>query len=174
MPDRASFWSSVPEWAQATLAAPGLAIRVREHAALWLVSGNTSAFLRRHAIDTPLGPRDTTAAACFALRLAPDRLLFVSDAARADEFGWTREGCAISDMSDGLVCIELVGAGAIDLLRCGSEYAFESTESRPHESAQLLLAGFRVIVARRADGWRLYVERPWAAALWRWLEQNRE
>jgi len=32
-----------------------------------------------------------------------------------------------------------------------------------------LIAGQRVIVSRREAGWRLHVERPMAAMLWRWL-----
>jgi hypothetical protein len=35
-------------------------------------------------------------------------------------------------------------------------------------------AGFRLVVSRRAQGWRLHIERPWAAALWRWLQAHVE
>jgi len=172
--DRASFWSPVPEWSRARLAGPQVRVGVDRPATLWLVSGDLAAFLHRHGLARALGPREVADGSCHALRLAPDRLLFVCEEPRAGEFGWTSERCAISDLGDGLVCIALEGEGALEVLARASEYPFASAARHPHESAQLMLAGLRVIVSRRVGGWRLLVERPWAAALWRWLEQNLE
>ena len=39
-----------------------------------------------------------------------------------------------------------------------------------HKDYPCWLAGLRVAVARHSTGWRLHIERPWAPALWRWLE----
>ena len=109
MPDRASFWSGVPEWSQARLAGPRVSVGVTPHGALWLVSGNTQAFLAQHGLHAAIGPRAATDAACYALRLAPDRLLFVSEAPCAGEFGFTGDGCAISQAAASLLTEEVKG-----------------------------------------------------------------
>jgi hypothetical protein len=56
----------------------------------------------------------------------------------------------------------------------GSEYPFDDTTIYPHESASMQFAGLRVIVSHRERGWRLHAERPWAPALWRWLQAHIE
>ena len=169
MPDRGRFWSAPPEWATAEMAAPGLRIAAVAAPTIWLASGNLDAFRRRHGVAEPLGPRDAVAGR-YALRLAPDRLLHVSDASDITDFGWSPEGYAISDLTDGMILLDLSGPESADVMAQGSGYDFHAGDSRPLESAQLLFANLRLAVARRPDGWRLHVERPLAPTLWRWLQ----
>lgn len=159
MPDRGKFWSPPPDWSQLAVAAP----------TLWLVSGDLDAFCRRHNVAAPLGPRDPCESGRYALRLAPDRLLHVSDLPEESTFGWSSDGYAISDLTDGLILLDLSGPHSDDVMAHGSGYDFQSRDLRPMESAMILFANLRLAAARRPGGWRLHIERPLAPTLWRWL-----
>lgn len=165
MPDRGLFWSPVPDWSRASMQHEELSIAPLSPQAAWLVSGNLEVFLERR------GARFGDAGERYALRLAPDRLLFVSvDGAAADgaTFGWL-DGCAVTDVSDGYVLLDITGPAAPELMRLGALHDFEAkTETG---SAAILFAGQRVILARIQQGWRLHVERPDAAAIWQWLRR---
>jgi len=166
MLDRGLFWSPVPEWSRATIRHDGLSISAVAPQAAWLVSGNLAAFLDRR--DVRFGDAGNR----YALRVAPDRLLFVSiDAAVADDiaFGWSEDGCAVTDVSDAFVLLDITGPAASELLRLGALHAFETQPDTA--SAAMLFAGQRVILARIQQGWRLHVERPNAAAIWQWLQR---
>lgn len=160
MPDRGKFWSAPPDWSGLAVAAP----------TIWLVSGDLDAFRRRHGVADPLGPRDSCASGRYALRLAPDRLLHVSDVPEASAFGWSSEGYALSDVTDGLILLDVSGPHADAVMAHGSGYDFQSLDRRPAESAMMLFAGLRLAVGRRPAGWRLHVERPLAPTLWLWLQ----
>jgi heterotetrameric sarcosine oxidase gamma subunit len=175
MPDRASFWSPVPDWARAHVQHDGLGIAAVSSGAAWLVSGNLSKFLERRGELPSVGPRETCERDTYALRLAPDRLLFVSrDAAliAPETFGWSADGIAITDVSDGLLLFDVTGPAAPDLMALGANYDFDAKPEGPAESASMLFAGLKVAIARILPGWRLHVERPHAAALWQWLQHE--
>ena len=163
MPDRGLFWSPVPDWSRANIRHEGLSIAALAPQAAWLVSGDLAAFLERR------GVRFGDAAERYALRLAPDRLLFVSmDGTDGVTFGWS-DGCAVTDVSDGFVLFDITGPAALGLMRLGALHDFEA---RPDAaSAAMLFAGQRVMLARTQSGWRLHVERPDAAAIWQWLQR---
>jgi heterotetrameric sarcosine oxidase gamma subunit len=166
MRDRGLFWSPVPDWSRASIQHEGLNIAAVVPQAAWLVSGNLLAFLERR------GVRFGDAGGRYALRLAPDRLLFVAvDGAATDgvAFGWSEDGCAITDVSDGHVLLDITGPAAPELMRLGALHDFEATSDTA--SAATLFAGQRVILARIQQGWRLHVERPNAAAIWQWLQR---
>jgi len=166
MLDRGLFWSPVPDWSRATIRHDGLSISAVAPQAAWLVSGSLAAFLDRR------GVRFGDAGDRYALRLAPDRLLFVSvDGAATDgaTFGWTEDGCAVTDVSDGCVLLDVTGPAAPELMQLGALHDFEAKPDTA--SAAMLFAGQRVILARIQEGWRLHVERPNAAAIWQWLQR---
>ena len=166
MPDRGLFWSPVPEWSRATIRHEALSVVAMSPQTAWLVSGNLAAFLERHDV------RFGDAGERYALRLATDRLLFVSmDGAATDgvTFGWSGDGCAITDVSDGYVLLDITGTAALELMRLGALHDFEANPGTG--SAAMLFAGQRVILARIPQGWRLHVERPDAAAIWQWLQR---
>jgi sarcosine oxidase gamma subunit len=78
---------------------------------------------------------------------------------------------AVSDVTDGFLGFDLAGHGAADLIRLATTYDFTDPTLRPAESALMEFAGFKVAIVRRERGWRVYVERPVAAALWHWFEK---
>jgi heterotetrameric sarcosine oxidase gamma subunit len=165
MPDRGLFWSPVPDWSRASIRHEALSIAALAPQIAWLVSGSLAAFLEQR------GVRFGDAGDRYALRLAPDRLLFVSvDAAATDgvTFGWS-DGCAVTDVSDGFVLLDITGPAAPDLMRLGALHDFEARSDTA--SAAMLFAGQRVMLARIEQGWRLHVERPNAAAIWQWLQR---
>lgn len=174
MHDRAQFWSPVPDWPQVSLHAPGIEVAVVDAASMWLVSGAAQQFLARYGAGETVGPRQTCSNDDYALRLAPDRVLFVAGAQAADASTVVAPGCAITDVSDGMLIFEVRGEGAAELMAQGSEYPFDNTTVLPHESAVMQFGGFRLAVSRRTHGWRLHIERPWAPALWRWLQAHVE
>jgi heterotetrameric sarcosine oxidase gamma subunit len=163
MLDRGLFWSPVPDWSRASIRHEGLSIAALAPQAAWLVSGNLASFLERR------GVRFGDAGDRYALRLAPDRLLFVSMAGADDTtFGWS-DRCAVTDISDGYVLLDVTGPAAPELMRLGALHDFDARSETA--SAAMLFAGQRVILARILDGWRLHVERPDAAAIWQWLQR---
>ena len=166
MRDRGLFWSPVPDWSRASIRHDGLNIATVAPQVAWLVSGNLAAFLEQR------GVRFGDAGERYAVRLAPDRLLFVSvdgDAADGVTFGWSEDGCVITDVSDGYVLLDITGSAAPELMRLGALHDFEARSDTA--SAAMLFAGQWVILARIQQGWRLHVERPHAAAIWQWLQR---
>jgi sarcosine oxidase gamma subunit len=174
MHDRGSFWSPVPEWSRVSLHADGVDVGPVTVASICLVSGDSQRFLAERGIDEILGPRQRCNGDSYALRLAPDRAMFVGDATALETGTGFTNGCAVTDVSDGIMIFDVRGGRAADLMAQGSEYPFEDTTVLPHESASMQFAGFRLAVARRPDGWRLHIERPWAPTLWRWLRAHVE
>ena len=177
MLDRGLFWSPVPDWSRADIQHEGLGITALSAETAWLVSGDLSRFLERRSV-TCVSPRETCEKGTYALRLAPDRLLFVSrDGGRnvglldGEAFGWSESGIAITDVSDGFVLFDVVGAAAPDLMALGAHYDFAAKPAGSAESASMLFAGLRLAVARILPGWRLHVERSYATALWQWLQR---
>lgn len=172
MPDRGLFWSPVSDWSRADIHRQGLSVTAFSAGTAWLASGNLSRFLERRGIVC-VGPRETCEQGTYALRLAPDRLLFVSrDGTRLlddEALGWS-DGIAVTDVSDGFVLFDIVGPAAPDLMTLGALYDFAAKPAGPAESASMLFGGLRVAVARTLPGWRLHIERPYAPALWQWLQ----
>jgi heterotetrameric sarcosine oxidase gamma subunit len=176
MPDRGLFWSPVPDWSRADIHHEGLGITALSAGAAWLVSGDLSRFLELRNLSC-VGPRETCGQGTYALRLAPERLLFVSrDGEQSvrlqggEAWGWSDDGVAITDVSDGFVLFDVVGPAAPNLMALGAAYDFAAKPAGPAESASMLFAGLRVAVARILPGWRLHIERPYATALWQWLQ----
>ena len=174
MHDRGQFWSPVPDWSRIGLHAASVDVAVVNAASVCLVSGDAHKLLVQLGVAEILGPRQQCHADSYALRLAPDRCLLVSNtSAMADRTGLAN-GCAVTDVGDGIMIFDILGDDASNLMTQGNEYPFDDTTIFPHESASMQFAGFRVTVSRREHGWRVHVDRPWAPALWRWLEAHVE
>ena len=174
MHDRGQFWSPIPDWSSAALSTAAVSARPAAVGAAWQLSGEWGGVLTRLGVGAVRGPRDRCADARYALRLSPDSVLLVGADALDLSPGWHDDGYAATDLGDALVVVDVEGTGAAAVMSAGSEYPFDDTASRPHESARMQFAGHTVVVSRRAAGWRLHVPRPWAAALWRWLEAEVE
>ena len=173
--DRSAFWSPTPDWQQARLAGRALQLSALVLPVVWRLSGpEIRPALDELGLGQIVGPRDRCDVASYALRLAPDSVLLVCDAAasaRLREFG-DHAGLILSELSGGFVGIDLTGEDASELLQLASEYPFTSAADHPRESARMAFAGLPVAVMRRGNGWRLHAERPWATALWRWLVEH--
>jgi heterotetrameric sarcosine oxidase gamma subunit len=173
MPDRGLFWSPVPDWSRADILCRDLNVTTRSPTAAWLVSGNLAKFLEERERLSCRGPREVCDPNTYALRLAPDRMLFVSLGAASaglPVFGWSDNGIAVTDVSDGFVLFDVAGRAALGLMKLGANYEFEAAPAGAAESALMVFAGLKVAVARLEHGWRLHVERPYATALWQWLQ----
>ncbi len=173
MADRGLFWSPAPDWQRADIRCRDLTVTTRSAAAAWLVSGALARFLEDREEMRCHGPLDVCDPDAYALRLAPDRLLLVAlggGTANLPAFGWSDDGVAVTDVSDAFVLFDVAGRGALDLMRLGADYQFDAAPVGSAESAMMVFAGVKAIVARMPQGWRLHVERPYAPALWRWLQ----
>jgi heterotetrameric sarcosine oxidase gamma subunit len=172
MHDRGLFWSSVPDWSRADIIHRDLNVTTRSAALVWLVSGNLAKFLEGCGRLSCRGPREACDPESYALRLAPDRMLCVSLGASESlpVFGWSENGVAVTDVSDGFVLFDVTGRAALDLMKLGANYEFEAEPAGAAESTLMIFAGLKVAVARLEQGWRLHVERPYATALWQWLQ----
>lgn len=172
MHNRGEFWTPVIDWSRARLDRNDVRITAASGLEqILLVSGDIGAFLSRRGLPCALGPRDEAKGSSYALSLAPDRVLFVSEAASPVDLGWTETGFAVADMTDGIVAIDVEGPGALELIQQGTSYDFTMRDRHEGESANIVFAGLRVAVVRRAGGYRLHAERPFATTLWTWLEQ---
>jgi heterotetrameric sarcosine oxidase gamma subunit len=170
--DRGRFWSPVPDWPSVAISRPEADIRrVQADGQILMVSGNFGAFLANQGLARCLGPRDSIGDAPYALRLAPDRLLLIGGKAEIDAVPGWQGGIAVSDVTDGYVIIDILGAGAAAFMQAGAAYDFEAPAGAAVESAVIQFAGMKVAVIRRSGGWRLHVERPMATTLWHWLEK---
>lgn len=169
MRNRGEFWAPVRDWTNASFDLDGRRVRFGLLSQAHIVSGDIGAFLSWRGI-APLGPRDVAVFDTYALRIAPDRVLYVSDFAEPIDQGWLEPGFAVADMTDGLVFCEVSGPRALELLQQGTGYDLTATDLRPSESCNILFAGLRVAIVRRDEGWRLHVERSYATALWSWFE----
>lgn len=173
MHNRGEFWTPVIDWRDARVDRRDLRITaVPNLQQVLLVSGDTGAFLSRRGLRGGLGPRDEARGTSYALSLAPDRVLYVSEINTPIDLGWGEAGYAVADMTDGIVAIDVSGPGALALMQQGTSYDFTMRNRYEGESANIVFAGLRAAVVRRAGGYRLHVERPFATTLWTWLEQT--
>ena len=171
MRDLAQKWSPAPDWRTAAIAAPGLAIRSLAGFSQNLVSGDLAAWSKVSgmtaegvgALSTATGPR-------YALSIARDRILAVSETPFGVEPGWHREGFAVSACDAGLHMFEIEGERLAGLwARATTLDASGSTLS-----AAIVFAGVNVLCCRHGHEGRLrvHVDRGLAPYLWKWLEQT--
>lgn len=97
----------------------------------------------------------------YTLWLAPERCLVVGGSAPRAEF--------VSDVSEGLVVIDISGARTDDVLAMACP--LDPASLALGHCAQSLFAGVKVILYRHGDALRLHVERPLASWLLDWLRQ---
>lgn len=103
----------------------------------------------------------------YAIWQAPDRWLLVAESGGPD----LPRGAdhLVSDLTDGLALFEVEGPAARAVLQ--QAMTFDLAALAPGQAAVTLFAGLRVTVYpwRRADCWRLHVERASARYVWDWL-----
>lgn len=140
---------------------PGVALRVLDPALQLLLTAQGRAGLpganALQALD----------AQSYAIWQAPDRWLLVSESDAQPSAA--RGADLISDVTDGLAVFEAEGPAARSVLQ--QAMTFDLAALAPGQAAVTLFAGLRVTVYpwRRADCWRLHVERASARYVWDWL-----
>jgi sarcosine oxidase gamma subunit len=127
----------------------GISIRTPDVGGQYVVSG------------TDMAPNTIEGTGRYALWLAPGRRLVVAGAVPIGTF--------VSDVSDGIVVIDLAGVCANDILAMGCP--LDPASLAPGHCAQTLFAGIKVLLYRRGDAVRLHVERSLAEWLLDWLRQ---
>jgi heterotetrameric sarcosine oxidase gamma subunit len=137
----------------AAIAAPGVAIRVLDPAGQFYVTGGPD-----------LAPNARVGTDPCSLWLAPDRALVVCAAQRE-----VPQGAFVSDVTDGLVLIEIAGPRAPDIIAAAT--TLDRALLAAGRCAQTLFGGVKVVLYADGENFRLHVERPFAAFLLAWLAQ---
>jgi hypothetical protein len=169
MLDRGRFWTAAPAEGQAQFVARDVAVKVV--GGLWqaLLSGPQRFGAGRLAgFAAPVGFSGVAAGPHYAVAIARDRSLIVSEGATALAEGWDGESAtAVTRMDDAFVVLDLEGPGLADLLSKATTLEF--ADASP--SAALGFAGLPCLAYRygRADVLRLHVERPLTCALREWM-----
>ncbi len=169
MLDRGRFWTPAPAGGQARFAAHGVDAKVVAGLSQTLLSGPQRFGAGRLAgIDAPVGFSGVASGPRYAVAIARDRSLIVSEPAIALAEGWDAESAtAVTRMDDAFVVLDLEGPGLTELLSKATTLDF--ADASP--SAALLFAGLPCLAYRyaRPDVLRLHVERPLACALAEWM-----
>lgn len=169
MLDRGRFWTPAPAEGQAQFAARGVAVRVVAGLSQALLSGPQRFGVGRlAAIAAPVGFSGVATGPSYAVAIARDRSLVVSEQAIALAEGWDAESAtAVTRVDDAFVVLDLEGPGLTDLVSKATTLDF--ADASP--SAALAFAGLPCLAYRyaRSDILRLHVERPLACALAEWM-----
>ncbi|RUZ71119.1 hypothetical protein EN943_34720 [Mesorhizobium sp. M7A.F.Ca.US.006.01.1.1] len=167
MRDLAEKWSAAPDWQNAVIATPDLAIRAALGLNQLLVSGDLDAWARASGVDgTGVGAFGIAQGDRYAARLARDRLLVVSKSPLAIATGWHADGFAVTAISAGLQMFEAEGTALDAFIARGTTL----DPGQASASAALSFAGISAIVYRREGKLRIHVDRGLAAYLWTWME----
>jgi hypothetical protein len=169
MLDRGRFWTPAPAEGQAQFAARGVAVTVVAGLSQALLSGPQRFGAGRLAgIAAPVGYSGLASGPRYAVAIARDRSLLVSEGANALAEGWDAESAtAVTRIDDAFVVLDLEGPGLADLVSKATTLDF--ADASP--SAALLFAGLPCLAYRcaRAGLLRLHVERPLACGLAEWM-----
>jgi hypothetical protein len=169
MLDRSRFWSPAPSEGQAQFAARDVEVKVVGGLSQTLLSGPQRFGAGRLAgIAAPIGFCGVATGPRYAVAIARDRSLIVSEGAIALAEGWDAESAtAVTRMDDAFVVLDLEGPGLADLLSKAT--TLELADASP--SAALTFAGLPCLAYRfaRPQALRLHVERPLASALAEWM-----
>jgi len=168
MRDLAEKWSVVPDWRNAVITTPALAVRVIPGLDQLLVSGDLDAWAAASGVDgTGVGAFGAARGDRHAVRLARDRLLVVSNSPLAIAAGWHADGFAVTAIRAGLQVFEVEGTALDAFIARGTTL----DPRQPSASAALSFAGISAIVYRHGSKLRIHVDRGLAAYLWTWMEQ---
>lgn len=163
----------------------GLEIAEAAVTAQVMLSGDLGAADVVHAIAGAAGctladqPNRRTGADPYAIWLAPDKRLFVSETIDRNKVlrdltaALSGRFAGVADATDGLAVLDLRGARLPDLLAMACALDLDPRSFGPDASARALFANIPVILYRHgpADGFRLHVDSSMIGHLWTWLEQ---
>ncbi len=148
-------WTDRPLAWDAVIATPTCRVTRQQSGYQSLVSGDLAAGLTVLAPGAAMiGFAETPAGADYAIRIARDRALLVTQSPPAREAGWQAEGVALSPAGECYACLALSGTGAMALLAQG----LTSAPPTGSPSAALRFAGLTVLVTGAPHGCLLWVD----------------
>jgi heterotetrameric sarcosine oxidase gamma subunit len=136
-----------------------------------------SAIGRAAGLTLPDEPNRKIGADPYAVWLAPDKRLLVTESAERDVFlqdlaaALSGRFAAAADVTDGLAVLDLGGARVPDLLAMACALDLDARRFGPDRSARTLFANVPVVLYRHGDGVRLHVDSSVIGYLWTWLDQ---
>jgi sarcosine oxidase subunit gamma len=163
----------------------GLEIAEAAVTAQVMLSGDLAAADVVHAVAAAAGctlsdrPNRRTGADPYAVWLAPDKRLVVSETAERNSILYglatalSGRFAGASDVTDGLAVFDLGGGYVADLMAMACALDLDPRSFGPDRSARTLFADIPVILYRRgnAGGFRLHADAALAGHLWTWLDQ---
>lgn len=166
MIDARQEWAPLPDWTSATATSGTLAVRTVQSPHQTVVSGNVEAALAAAGVEEArVGLWDIAGKFSYAVSVARDKSVIVSDAPIAIGEGWSADGWAAIQADDATLIIELEGNGLDDLLA-----ELSVTVIPRSASAAVIFAGIRLLVYRVAETTaRIHVAAGFAPFLWEWL-----
>lgn len=164
---------------------PGLEIAEAPVTVQAMLSGDLGAVDVVDAVAAAAGctlsdrPNRRTGADPYAIWLAPDKRLLVSEAADRKEIlhalavALSGRFAGASDVTDGLVVLELGGGRVADLMAMACALDLDPRGFGADHSARTLFADIPVILYRwgNAGGYRLHADAGLIGHLWSWLDQ---
>lgn len=169
MHDLALKWTSPPDWASATLSAPGVEIRSLPGLIQSFVSGDLEAWASASCMAARgIGAFGAATGDSYCVQVARDRLLAVSANDLQVAPGWHEAGFAITPVGAALHVFEARGASLAAL----SARAVTLPEEAGSPSAALVFGGVHAVVYSHDDTLRVHVDRSLAAYLWVWMEKT--
>lgn len=171
MRNLAEKWPIPPRWEAAVLQRDDVTARTVSGLNQLLVSGAFDAWNRASGMSgAGVGAADVASGDRYAVRVARDRMLVVSERLLSIEAGWHDKGFAVTAMDAALHVFEISGAGVDRLLARGT--TLDPRNGSP--AASLLFAGVNVVLYRfdEARKIRVHVDRGLAPYLWEWLEHS--
>ncbi|MEM8848628.1 MAG: hypothetical protein AAGE03_01200 [Pseudomonadota bacterium] len=135
-----------------------------------LVSGNVAAALDMLTSDVPiLGLAEQSAGPAFALRIARDQVLLITNKPLSAGEGWYGPGFALSRADDRFQAFQINGPGARDILAQGTSAPINVGSP----SAAILFGGVFALLSGTKTGYLLWIERGWTAYLTSFLRMAR-
>lgn len=167
MRNLAEKWTVVPDWAEATIEAPGLKASAVIGLNQYLVSGNLDAWSAVSGLPAKgIGALGEARGDAYAVQVARDRLLVVSATASGIEAGWHADGFAVTPVNAGHHLFEVEGPAQMELVA----RATTLDPAAPSASAALSFAGANAVVYRHGGKLRIHVDRALATYLWTWMQ----
>jgi hypothetical protein len=169
MHDRGQFWTPAPAPGKGQFSARGAVVQVVLGLSQNLLSGPQHlAALERLRLPAPVGFSGVASGPTYAVAIAGDRSLIVSQGEAPFREGWeATSATAATIMDDAFLVLDIQGPGLTDLVSKAATLDVSDASS----SASLLFAGFPCLAYRyeRPDVLRLHIEPPLASAFGAWL-----
>jgi heterotetrameric sarcosine oxidase gamma subunit len=167
--DTTLLWKSHPDFDSKRLETRDVRIRNVDVGAQYVVSGAYAKAAAKAGVEPEgAGALGLVTGRRYALRLARERFLIVSEDAAALSSGWHEDGYAVTEMSGALVVFEFSGTGAIEIVKRATTLSLDA----PGPCAAVSFADVAGCLYRSGaeDCFRLHVDRGLAPYLWEWFE----